>query len=130
MSKQKLTTASKKKQPHMTPEQIKAKYKREREAKQLREKLQSEYPELYDAWLGNGELKPLEDLTGKKVKLNKDKYEQFFEREGNKIQEKFKQFCRENYDTEFVVKGKWKNNVYELKGNDWLFSYFDLIKVE
>lgn len=128
MSKQKLTTASKKKQSHMTPEQIKAKYKREREAKELRERLRAEYPELYDAWFGDGEVEPLEDLTGKKVKLNTENYDKQFANLGNP---KFVKWYDENRDNEFIVEEQVNKNIYTLVGVElWHFNYFDLVKVE
>ena len=126
-SKHKLTTASKKKQSHMTPEQIKQKMDSEIRAKKIREELRNQNPELFDAFM-NGEVQPLPDLTGKKVKLNQEHYDRLFERGGNP---KMKLWYNENKDKEFVVSREYNRNIYELDGVEyWLFNYYDLEVIE
>lgn len=73
----------------------------------------------------------MQDLTGKKVKLNIPEY---LSRIKNKeLLAKFMEWFDENKDKIFTVKGKTEgyNNIYDLEGVDiWMFNFYDLLDVE
>ena len=133
MPKKKLKTASRKKQSHMTPQQIINKTNREKRVASLRKELREKYLEAFSE---EGELLKVdyEDIVGKKVKLDVERYEKWFDRDKGKVSKKFIDWFYENKYREFIVESKAHDDTlapYTLEGVDyWTFTFYDLLEVK
>lgn len=112
----------KKKQNHKTPSQIIAEKNQQKRFKDIVQRL-SRIPE--------DESYEEVDLTGKTVRLDKDKIRERMDR--GELSKLYINWFNENKDNEFIVKGKDEQLkiMYQLEGVEfWVFSEFDLEIVE